>query len=1010
MTSEKRGLVLTIAFALLALGAVPSGGSECVKARGAEYDFPFFALPELFQTDTVTVYVTEAFRSSSLVKQASVEAGLKAWNDCKAKGVPTFRLNWTTERPPAPHESEQWARSLLLDMDPRNVTRNPDTGLYNAGEWSSAENVITLFERCPTDATHGLPCRRGQPGTAIEWDLPGYLTNVITHEVGHAVGLDHDHENSSCETSIMSAVQGPEIATKSLTPFHCVLGGLVNNAEADCTDIRPVPGEPHPCNSVVTDPRGEPGGPDEIGEGGAAIFCQEYPWVCSGPDAGPWGRSGIACNWECVTWASDTGDTGGGCSWHCSGTPIAADEGQTGGASGVGPHLKLTSPARNATLSGTVNLSGWAMDFSGVESVTFGIDGELVQVSSYRYGLSNADACRLPDGFPHSACNPNSGFSAQLDTRSIANGLHTLEVVAYDIHGWTSSIEVPIVVDNCGDEVRPTISVASHTDGEWVTGTESVTPNASDDVGVVRVKFYIDGVVRRNDSKLPFLFDWDTTTETPGPHTLQLRAYDACWNNRWSEPITLYVAEQPGIEVAEDYAGTVVPNGSVVGFGATPPDEPLSLRFLITNPGNAPLVLTNPASLVSGGCFSQIETPASSVPAGGEAHFRVRFQCAAPGTYTGAVQIATAANSTQTFGLAGTVTDVPRPDVALYLDYDGSPLASGDTDSLGAADPGATTSTRYRITNTGDALLRILDLQVSGSCFSLVESPAASVPAGGSTTFRVRFQCAYPGSYTGSLSLWTDDPDENPIALNLTGVVRAATRPEIAIRHTEDPLFPLLVGGSSDVGTTEVGAAVSRRYTLSNLGDGTLTLANPSSFVSGACFSLIEVPAAPVAPGAETFFRVRFLCAEPGTYSGAVSLLNDDPDENPFHFTLTGTATVPEPPEIDVFESYDGTPVPSGGSSTIGTTTAGSPTSRRFTVRNNGSGPLEIANPASLVTGACFSLIEEPAASVPAGSETYFRVRLHCNSVGTYTGTVSIGNDDPDEAPYVFAVTGTVTP
>lgn len=115
-------------------------------------------------------------------------------------------------------------------------------------------------------------------------------------------------------------------------------------------------------------------------------------------------------------------------------------------------------------------------------------------------------------------------------------------------------------------------------------------------------------------------------------------------------------------------------------------------------------------------------------------------------------------------------------------------------------------------------------------------------------------------------------------------------------------------------------------------------------------------------------------------------------------------------PDIAVYQDYDSIEVPQGGSSTINSTTVNQASSRRFRIANLGNGDLSIANPAGLVSGTCLSLSETPTTPVPAGGLGYFRVRLFCSTPGTYSGTVSIHSNDPNEATYSFAVAGAVTP
>jgi Bacterial Ig domain len=73
------------------------------------------------------------------------------------------------------------------------------------------------------------------------------------------------------------------------------------------------------------------------------------------------------------------------------------------------------------------------------------------------------------------------------------------------------------------------VPISSAADGAVASGTLGVTVSASDDVGVVKVKFYIDGRLFAADTLETFSFTWDTI-QTPGAqYILQANAYDGGW-------------------------------------------------------------------------------------------------------------------------------------------------------------------------------------------------------------------------------------------------------------------------------------------------------------------------------------------------------------------------------------------------------------------------------------------------------------------------------------------------
>ncbi len=173
------------------------------------------------------------------------------------------------------------------------------------------------------------------------------------------------------------------------------------------------------------------------------------------------------------------------------------------------PTVSLTAPANGATVSGTTSVNATASDNVGVARVEFSVDGVL----------RNSDTT-----------NP---YSYSWNTTAETNASHTLLARAYDAAGNSASVSVTVTVSNvsAGDTTVPTISVSNPANGSKVYGTVSVSANASDNVGVSRVEFYIDGSLKTTDTTSPYSYSWNTKTASYGSHSVSARAYDAAGNN-----------------------------------------------------------------------------------------------------------------------------------------------------------------------------------------------------------------------------------------------------------------------------------------------------------------------------------------------------------------------------------------------------------------------------------------------------------------------------------------------
>ena len=100
-----------------------------------------------------------------------------------------------------------------------------------------------------------------------------------------------------------------------------------------------------------------------------------------------------------------------------------------------------------------------------------------------------------------------------------------------------------------GDTTPPTTSITAPAGGATVSGTTTVTASASDNVGVTKVEFYVDGVLKSTDTTSPYSWAWDTTTATNGSHSLTSKAYDAANNTGTSAAVGVTVSNSLPIAI-----------------------------------------------------------------------------------------------------------------------------------------------------------------------------------------------------------------------------------------------------------------------------------------------------------------------------------------------------------------------------------------------------------------------------------------------------------------------------
>jgi hypothetical protein len=219
-------------------------------------------------------------------------------------------------------------------------------------------------------------------------------------------------------------------------------------------------------------------------------------------------------------------------------------------------------------------------------------------------------------------------------------------------------------------------------------------------------------------------------------------------------------------------------------------------------------------------------------------------------------------------------TAAPVPDI------DGVP----STHAYGDVPVGGNTSRTFTIQNVGTG-----DLEVSGSSltggdasqFSITQGSAPFTVAPGAThNLVVRFAPTSGGTKTTTLRLISDDPDESPLDVALSGV--GTTAPDISVAPT-----------SHNYGNVNVGSSVTNTFTVSNTGTGNLVVgASTLTGADAAAFAIVNGQSGfTLAPGATSPIEVSFSPSTQGAKSATLSIPSNDPNENPLLIALTGGGT-----------------------------------------------------------------------------------------------------------------------
>jgi len=178
------------------------------------------------------------------------------------------------------------------------------------------------------------------------------------------------------------------------------------------------------------------------------------------------------------------------------------------------PTANITAPNDGDTLLADTDITVAATDDTGVVSVQVLVDGTSL-------GTLTA---------------PNDGVDYTLawEVAGWANGQHTITAIATDTVGQTGSDTITITLNAAGDVEDPVVNILAPADAAVVGLDVPIIASATDNVAVVRVRFYIDNQLQETLTAPNYLGNyrhiWDSNGWANGSHTITVRAWDASGN------------------------------------------------------------------------------------------------------------------------------------------------------------------------------------------------------------------------------------------------------------------------------------------------------------------------------------------------------------------------------------------------------------------------------------------------------------------------------------------------
>jgi len=492
-------------------------------------------------------------------------------------------------------------------------------------------------------------------------------------------------------------------------------------------------------------------------------------------------------------------------------------------------------------------------------------------------------------------------------------------------------------------------------------------------------------------------------------------------NNDADEPIfdlnVSGVAATGGVPDAHVRVGSDIPDGGI-DMVSPLPLGPISRQFILQNLGNSLLSLSGSPFVSifnSVNCSVVINSqPAATVSFGTSTAFFCTITPAAVGVWSYEWSFSSNDPDEATYNAttSGNALDVPECDVSRA-----GPLADGGTDTVTGATIGNAMVLTYTISNSGapgsmlSLITPCLPATSQANCtVSIATQPVSSVAGGASTILVMNVTPMASGIFLFLLTFTCNDANEGTYNWMVTGSASATGQPECDVSR----VGPVADGGIDTVTGAVSQTAMTLTYTVTNSGPVGLTLAipvaNPGSTLN--CTASITLqPTSPVPVGSGRALEVTLTPISGGPFSCSISFGNSDPNENPYNWTIQGTAVGPAP-EMDVLRVALAV-VDGGPADALGNVPVGQMQTVVYSIVNTGTAPLILTGSPNLilvapaVNVATLGVSAQPAATIAPGVLASFSVTFSTAIVGAFVFSVSIDNNDFNENPYNWLVSGT---
>ncbi len=287
------------------------------------------------------------------------------------------------------------------------------------------------------------------------------------------------------------------------------------------------------------------------------------------------------------------------------------------------------------------------------------------------------------------------------------------------------------------------------------------------------------------------------------------------------------------------------------------------------------------------------------------------------------------------------------------------------------------------VTNQGTANLTIGTLAINNSQFTIFSGNISgqTLAPGASANISLIFHPTASGAQSANLTIPSNDADENPVTVALTG---NGIVPDIAVNPQSIGFGDVLLGTDSEIKTVTV-----TNEGTANLTIGTLTINNGLFTISSG-----NISGNTLIPGASANISLVFHPTAADAQSANLTIPSNDPDENPVVVTMSGNGIVPD---IAVNPQSIGF-----GDVLLGTTSA----PQTVTVTNQGTANLTIGTLA--INNSQFTIFSGNISgnTLIPGASANISLVFHPTAEGAQSADLTIPSNDPAHSTVVITLTG----